>query len=286
MVPKFVDYNSVKHHFSSRPNDAHKGDFGHVLVVGGDRGFAGAALMAAEAAGRTGAGLVSVATHPDHLSAMIARRPELMVRGIENASDLNTLIPKASVIVIGPGLGQSDWSNLCLKLVIEAQAFSKVPLVVDADALNLISNGACKEYIAKLDKWILTPHPGEAARLLHCGKKEVQANRVSTVEKLQANYGGVCILKGAGTLIGFQHNNRLHVNLCKDGNPGMATGGMGDILSGILGGLLAQHFSLEDSANLGVCVHAKSADTVAANEGERGMLATDLLPFIRRLVNK
>jgi ADP-dependent NAD(P)H-hydrate dehydratase / NAD(P)H-hydrate epimerase len=253
--------------------------------VGGDHGFGGAALMAAEAAARTGAGLISVATHPDHIPAFLARRPELMVHGIEQAEELSALLPKASVIVIGPGLGQTDWSKLCLKLVLAAQTASKVPLVIDADALNLISQGYCKEYIATLENWILTPHTGEAARLLACTREEIQSDRTLAMEKLQAKFGGVCILKGAGCLIGYQTGNRLHIDLCKEGNPGMATGGMGDILSGVLGAFLAQHFSLKDSARIGVCVHAKSADLVASKKGERGLIATDLLPFIQQLMN-
>ncbi|MEX2365101.1 MAG: NAD(P)H-hydrate dehydratase, partial [Pseudohongiellaceae bacterium] len=139
--PGSIDYNSLKHNLTRRPRNAHKGDFGHVLVVGGNAGFGGAALMAAEAAARVGAGLVSVATHPSHVAAFLSRRPELMVKGIENHLDLDSLLATASVIVIGPGLGQDDWSIQNLRKVIDAQTDNPVPLVVDADALNLISAG-------------------------------------------------------------------------------------------------------------------------------------------------
>lgn len=284
VIPRTVDYVSLKHLLPQRSQDSHKGDFGHVLVVGGDSGFGGAVLMAAEAAARTGAGLVSVGTHPSHVASVLARCPELMVKGIEYAEDLSVLIPKAKIIVVGPGLGQSDWSCLNLKMVLDAQKLNPVPLVMDADALNLISKGSFME-TADRPQWILTPHPGEAARLLQCSRDEIQSDRVQAVQKLQSEYGGIAILKGAGTLICYQQSKRLQIDRCVHGNPGMASGGMGDILSGVLGSLLAQGFTLADAARLGVCLHSKSADIAAKESGERGLLATDLLPFIHRLVN-
>lgn len=279
-----IDYPSLKHNFAPRPRNAHKGDFGHVLIVGGYQGYGGAALMAAEAAARVGAGLVSVATHPSHVAAFLAHRPELMVRGFDNHDELNPLIEKASVIVIGPGLGQADWSILSLQKVAAAQSERPVPLVVDADALNLISAGKLEDLTGYPRQWILTPHPGEAARLLNLDTADVQSDRNSAACRLQSTYGGVAILKGAGSLVCYQNGSRQHLDKCTHGNPGMASGGMGDILSGILGGLLAQHFPLHEAARLGVCLHGQSADLASA-DGERGMLATDLLPYLRGLVN-
>jgi NAD(P)H-hydrate epimerase len=255
-----------------RPIDSHKKLFGHVLVVGGDFGFSGAVRMAAEAALRVGAGLVSVATRPQHAFMITSMRPEIMCHGVNSAKDLKPLIAKATVIIVGPGLGQGRWS----KSLVTAVFKSKKPLIVDADALNLLS-----AHHEKHLNWILTPHPGEAARLLDITTDEVQRNRLSAVKMLQKTYGGVAVLKGAGTLIAAP--NAIPA-ICTKGNPGMATAGMGDVLSGVLGGLVAQHISLAKAAKLGVLLHALAGDR-AAEEGERGMIATDLLPYLRYMVN-
>ena len=283
--PRKIDYDAIKHQLAPRERDVHKGNFGHVLVIGGDKGFGGAALMAGESAARSGAGLISVATHPFHCAAFLARRPELMVKAIESNEDLIGLIPAASVVVLGPGLGQSDWSRLCLKLTLEELVKHPVPVVLDADALNLLSDGLAKDALAALHEIILTPHPGEAARLLNCSTTDIQQNRPAAASKLQSSFGGVSILKGAGSLICYTQGERQQVEQCAHGNPGMASGGMGDVLSGILGGMLAQGNSLTESARLGVCIHSKAADIQAGTYGERGLLATDLLTCVHQLVN-
>jgi len=284
-TPRKFDYETLKHQLVSRPRDGHKGDFGHVLVIGGDKGFGGAALMAGMSAARTGAGLVSVATHPFHCAAFLARCPELMVKAVEESEDLASLLPAATVIVLGPGLGQSDWSRLCLKLTLTRLATQPVPLVLDADALNFLSQGLGMDEIGHLRDIILTPHPGEAARLLDTSSAAIQQDRVKAAVDLQAAYGGVSILKGAGTLVCYRQGERVQVDQCVHGNPGMASGGMGDVLSGVLAGLLAQGFSPADSARLAVCLHGHAADQVAGKRGERGMLATDLLEALQALVN-
>jgi len=258
---------------SPRPRTAHKGLYGHLVVIGGDNGMPGAARVAAEAAARVGSGLVSIATHTAHSAILNQARPELMCHGIEQADDLAPLLDKASVLAIGPGLGQSQWSQSLFARVIDAE----IPMVVDADALNMLSHTQQKR-----DNWILTPHPGEAARLLGCSSSEIQANRFDAVQQLQQRYGGVIVLKGAGTLI---YDGKLPVRLCSAGNPGMASGGMGDALTGVIAGLLAQRLNLTDSACLGVLLHAMAADKVAEHLGERGMLAMDLMPQLRQLVN-
>ncbi len=256
-----------------RTRIAHKGNFGHVLVIGGDYGMGGAVRMAAEAAARVGAGLVSVATRLEHVSMINVARPEVMAHGIEKAEQLDPLLQGASVIILGPGLGTSDWG----KMLFYAALATKKPLVVDADALNILA----ANHQAR-NNWILTPHPGEAARLLNTTTQAIQANRLVTVQNLQQNFDGVCVLKGAGTLIA---TSDAMVQVCDAGNPGMASGGMGDILSGIIGGLLAQGLSLFNAANLGVLVHAIAGDLVAMEQGERGMLALDLLPVVRKVLN-
>lgn len=285
ITPRKIEYDAIKHLLTRRSADVHKGDFGHVLVIGGDKGFGGAALMAGMSAARSGAGLVSVATHPYHCAAFLARCPELMVKGIEESEELVNLVCAASVVVLGPGLGQSDWSRLCMKLTLETLSRQPAPLIMDADALNLLSQGVGKAELSHVDDVILTPHPGEAARLLNINNADIQSDRVSAVRKLQQSYAGISILKGAGTLICYTRGERQQVDQCAHGNPGMASGGMGDVLSGILGSMLAQGFSAVDSARLGVCIHSKAADLQAKLSGERGLLATDLLDSVRLLVN-
>ncbi len=255
-----------------RKQHTHKGDFGHVLVVGGDYGMAGAARMAAMSAARVGAGLVSVATRPEHVGAFAAACPEIMAHGVTNAEDYQHLLKRATVIVLGPGLGKSEWSQQLWQAMIK----SDLPLVVDADALNLLAEQPCRK-----PNWILTPHPGEAGRLLQQTTLHVQQDRFASAQALQDKFGGSVVLKGSGTLI---CSSTKHLHICAAGNPGMGTGGMGDVLSGVIGGLLAQKFDLDLAATLGVCLHAEAAD-IAAHDGERGMLATDLLPYLRKLMN-
>lgn len=255
-----------------RPRDAHKGHFGHVLVIGGDQGMGGAARLAGEAALRVGAGLVSVATHPSHVAAILAARPELMCHGVTEPAALVALLARATVVAAGPGLGHSAWARGLLAAVLE----SGLPCVLDADALNLLA-----EAPQRSDRWVLTPHPGEAARLLGSDSGAVQDDRPAAVRALRARYGGVAVLKGAGTLV---CGAGAPLWLCDRGNPGMATGGMGDVLTGIIAGFAAQLGDLERAACAGVLVHALAADD-AATGGERGLLAGDLLETLRPWVN-
>jgi hydroxyethylthiazole kinase-like uncharacterized protein yjeF len=256
-----------------RQREAHKGHFGHVLVVGGDHGMPGAARMAGESALRAGAGLVSVATRAEHISAIIAGRPELMCHGIKKATELEVLFKRATTIILGPGLGRSAWSQELFACVMQ----STLPLVIDADGLFWLS-----QFELSRENWVLTPHPGEAAHLLQTTSRAIQENRIGALGMLQQQYGGVIVLKGAGTLV-LGKSHQPHI--CPNGNPGMATGGMGDILSGIIGALIAQGIELEHAAQIGVSLHAQAGDRIAKDVGERGMLATDLLPYIRELVN-
>ncbi len=266
----------VKQYLPARQRTAHKGLFGHVLVIGGDCGMGGSVVMAAEAAARVGAGLVSVATRPEHVAPVLARRPEVMVSGIISVQSLIPLLCKPNVLVVGPGLGCSAWSEQMLQ---QATLCGKV-LLLDADALNLLAKGVVVRE-AMCSHWVLTPHPAEAARLLGCAVSDVQADRVVAVTALQQRYGGVAVLKGAGTLIADGNS----ISLCDSGNPGMASGGMGDVLSGVIGGLLAQGLSVSAAAKLGVCLHAHAGDRAAALHGERGLLATDLIVQLQGLVN-
>jgi len=256
--------------FKKRDKESHKGLFGHVLVIGGDIGMSGAARLACEAALRTGTGLVSLATRYAHASMINSARPEIMSYPAERDSEIDFLIEKADVIAVGPGLGRSEWAATMFVAAIN----SGKPLIVDADGLNILA-------IEQRDNWILTPHPGEAARLLDITPDEIQADRFSAVKQIAEKYGGTVILKGNGSLIYSDGTTYL----CDEGNPGMASGGMGDVLTGIIASLLAQGFSMTDAANVGVHLHAAAGDTAAKGAGERGLLASDLMPAIRRLVN-
>lgn len=256
-----------------RPQNAHKGLFGHVLVVGGDHGMGGAIRLASEASARVGAGLVTVATRPEHMPIVSGPRPELMCRDVHSGTDLVPLIKKATVVVIGPGLGQSTWSKALLQAALDC----KCPLVVDADALNLLAEMSPKPN----ENWILTPHPGEAARLLGMTTNQIQADRFAAITQLRQRYGGVIVLKGAGTLI---RGASSQTAICDEGNPGMASGGMGDVLSGVIGGILAQGLGAERAARLAVCLHAHAGDR-ASRGGERGLLALDLMPYLREFAN-
>ena len=269
-VSEKLAYEQLKSLLKPRHRNAHKRNHGHLLIVGGDLGMPGAVVMSAQAALYAGAGLVSVATRAANTAAVVSSRPEAMVRGVEHPDELQPLIEKASAIVLGPGLGMSDWGHWVFDLVISFDG----PMVVDADGLNLLAKTACRA-----DTRVLTPHPGEAGRLLNGAS--IQDRRRSAAIELQEKYGGTVLLKGAGTLIADIRS----VSLCPYGNPGMSVAGMGDVLAGTIGGLLAQGLSTENAARLGAVVHSLAADQLAEIQGERGMLATELLAPIRALLN-
>lgn len=271
-VAEKIQLNHFTDYLKPRPRDWHKGLSGHVLVIGGALGFSGAPRMAAEAALRVGAGLVTIATRVEHAMVMNAACPEIMCHGITAADELAPLVAKADVIVLGPGLLQSDWSKALWNYVCQ----TNLPLVVDADGLNILA-----ETNQMKENWVLTPHPGEAGRLLNETPQTIQQNRLAAIQSITKRYGGICVLKGAGSLVLASHSL---LGLCDKGNPGMASAGMGDILSGVIGGLIAQGIPLGDAAKLGVCLHAMAGD-LAAKDGERGMVAMDLMPYLRRLAN-
>jgi len=251
---------------------AYKQQSGHVLVVGGDHGMGGAVAMAAEAALRVGAGLASAATRPEHIGAILTRRPEIMAAGIDTAAALAPLVGRASVIAVGPGLGRGDWGRALLEHVLG----SGKPLVVDADALHLLSEMKVSAHV----KMIVTPHPGEAAVLLSTTAADIQRDRFAAAMQL-AQRTGVAVLKGAGTVIA----DGAGVGVCLHGNPAMASAGMGDVLTGVIAGLLARGLSLADAAAAGVCLHSFAADRIVARRGAHGLLATDLLPELVAILN-
>lgn len=256
-----------------RPRNSHKGLFGHVLLLGGEQGYSGAIRLAAEAAARVGAGLVSIATRPEHAGLINLTRPELMSHGIDDPADLQPLLERAGVLAVGPGLGRTPWSRAMMDVALA----SALPLVVDADALNLLAESPVRR-----DDWVLTPHPGEAAKLLGWDSRRIQHDRFAAVTELQCRYGGGVVLKGCGSLI---QGPEGPPQVCRQGNPGMATGGMGDVLTGVIAALLAQGLDISEAARAGVALHAAAGDLATGEGGERGLLAADLMPALRRLVN-
>lgn len=268
-----LDYAHLSQLLPKRLRNTHKGDFGHVVLIGGAPGMPGAIRLAGEAAARVGAGRVTIVTHPEHAVSLNAMRPELICYGITDVEDIQPLLSLASVVGIGPGLGQSKWAQDLLVMAMD----SGLPMVVDADALNLLA-----ESNQHYDNWILTPHPGEAGRLLGLSTAEIQRNRFKSVDDISKQFGGIAVLKGLGSLIKSQHSLP---RVCPCGNPGMASGGMGDVLTGIISGLIAQGLSNQQATELGVVIHSKAGDEAAKAVGERGMLASDLMSWIRRLAN-
>ncbi len=255
-----------------RLKNSHKGDYGHVLIVGGGKGMPGAPLLSAMAAFAVGAGMVTIATRPEYATSP-AVLPEAMVYPVREARDLQPLIERATVCIIGPGLGEDQWAKDLFDTVLAAQ----LPLLIDASALRLLSISQQHD-----DNWVLTPHPGEAGVLLGCSTATVQKDRLKAIQQIQKQYGGCVVLKGVGSLVDAGHKERF---ICLSGNPGMATAGMGDMLSGVIGGMIAQGLSLQQAAKLGVWVHAKAGDEAAAYNGQRGLLASSLIPFLRKTVN-
>lgn len=252
---------------------AHKGHHGHVLVIGGNEGAMGAALMSARAALRSGAGYVSVATRAAHVGHMVGAQPELMVSAAESPSALAALIRRASVLAVGPGLGQDEWA----RWVLDAALAAGLPAVLDADALNALAQRP-----QRLGGTVLTPHPKEAARLLGIEVGEVEADRPAAARRLQRNFGGTVALKGAGTLVA---DGSLTLRCCPVGNPGMAVAGMGDVLTGVIAALMAQGLAPERAAALGVRAHAEAGDRAARRVGQRGMIPSDVIGRLPGVLN-
>ncbi|HXS89642.1 MAG TPA: NAD(P)H-hydrate dehydratase [Steroidobacteraceae bacterium] len=267
-----IDEPEVAELLPPRRRTAHKGQQGSVLVIGGNIGMPGAARMAGEAALRAGAGLVTIATRNENVAAIVGARPELMCRGVNSAEELTALIARADVLALGPGLGQDEWAQAMFETALAKDR----RVVVDADALSLLAQSPRKNA-----HWILTPHPGEAARLIGKTTAEVQHDRLGAAREIAARYGGTVVLKGAGTLVLGDEGLPA---ICDRGNPGMASAGMGDVLTGVIAGIVAQKAELAAAARVGVLVHALAGD-MAARRGERGLLATDLLAYLPTCVN-
>lgn len=274
-VAERIDLAQLDCSLPARDADAHKGRFGHLLVIGGDCGLGGAAILAAEAASFSGAGLVGLATQASHVTAALVRRPEVMSVGVPSGQELEPYLERPTAFVVGPGLGQTPWSEQMLQQVIQASK----PTVIDADALNILAMGRLRLPV-EFQQHILTPHPGEAARMLGCTVNDIEADRLDAVRRLHQAYGGVVVLKGAGTWITDGHRYLL----ANVGNAGLAKGGTGDVLSGVMGALLAQGLKSLDAAQLAVCLHGAAADLTVEETGKIGLQASELIPYVRELL--
>jgi NAD(P)H-hydrate epimerase len=252
-----------------RPRNTHKGSFGHVLAVGGVKGMSGAIRLCGEAALRSGAGLVTLATDPVHAGFVNLGRPELMIRSIGGGDDLRSLLNDDFTVALGPGLGMADWSRSLLTSCLESEA----QLVIDADGLNLLAR-ELRQNPVRRERWIVTPHPAEAARLLDCTVSEIQQDRIKAATDIAALLGACVVLKGCGTVVAEESGAYA---ICPLGNPGMATAGSGDVLTGIIVALLGQGLSCFGAARLGVLAHAAAGDYAAASLGEMALIAGDII---------
>ncbi len=272
-----------------RSSAEHKGSSGKVLLIGGAPGMAGSLWLAGSAALHTGAGLVALSMLDERSAHASTTRPELMIRSANLQSPgliaraLDKLAP--DVIAIGMGLGDSQIAQHWLTAALARP----VPLVVDADALNLIAQEAelAKMVQGRTSATVLTPHPGEAARLLGCTTSDVQHHRMESLQRLVDTYRAIVVLKGHHTLVGMAGKA---TQTCLDGNPGMATGGMGDVLSGAMAAIVAQGLTHElpvwDACGLAVQLHAAAADALVARHiGPIGMTASEVAKELRAVLN-
>ncbi len=260
-----------------RKKDSHKGDYGRILIVAGSYGMMGAAVLASQAALRSGAGLVTLAV-PDSL-VNVASSLQLcaVVKGVGDTGDgslagaasAQILEMRADALVIGPGLGTHPETTHCVAQLVENV---QVPFVLDADGLNAFAEASGRLTLGEAPR-VLTPHPGELGRILELSKEDIQSNRKGFAQEAARRFWSVCVLKGHRTIITDGDKTTLN----RTGNPGMATGGSGDVLSGIVGTLLGQGLSTFDAARLGVHIHGLAGDIAAQRKGETSLIATDLL---------
>ncbi len=275
-VASLMHWDQLRRQLPRRRRGAHKGEAGRLLVVGGNEGMNGAVRLAGEAALRCATGLVRLLSHPAHAHLLNLPRPELMTAAFPGFDDWHW----SDALVLGPGLGRDVWSHGQFESACEAGLEADKPMVIDADGLWWLARR--QQDLPVRQPWVLTPHPGEAAMLLDCNIAEIEADRLAAVRAIQQKYGGVVVLKGAGSLIADEH----HVRLCHYGNPGMASGGMGDLLSGIIGAFMAQGLTPFNAASVAVCLHGMAGDSAAKDGGMLGLLASDLLSSLRSLINQ
>jgi NAD(P)H-hydrate epimerase len=272
-------FNDVKSLLPKRSSNSHKGDFGSTLVLGGDKNMGGAAIMAAEAALKSGSGLVSLISHQTHLKASLVRNPEIMAIGCDLPEEAALNLVNKNVFVCGPGLSLSTWSEQIVNMLIKHLERNDGSVIFDAGALRYIAKNNVSLRAIR-GSIILTPHPGEAADLLGVSVKEIQQDRIKAAKDLAAQYNATIILKGAGTVI---VDEKIYV--CEEGGPELATGGTGDILAGIIGSFIAQGLSAQNASLLAVAAHGLAGSEFVKLHGEKGLAASELIPLIRKKIN-
>lgn len=261
---------------SPRRHDAHKGQNGHVLIIGGNAGMPGAVILAAKSALKTGAGLVTVLTKPEHVAAVVTSCPEVMVLGSVNGDIPETLIDKVHCLVIGPGLGRDAWAQ---RLLYQAMR-SQISLVFDADALNMLAENQAFSQMDKQSPCVITPHPGEAARLLSTSSRDIQQDRFKAAIALHEKTAAIVVLKGSGTIVYDGEVTRV----CPYGNPAMSVAGMGDVLSGVIAACFVQGLELKIAASTAVFYHSLAGD-LAAGKHSRGLTASELIEKLPQVIN-
>jgi NAD(P)H-hydrate epimerase len=290
-----LEEDDVRRAYPPRDRAAHKGRFGHVLVIGGSVGKTGAAVLAATGAMAAGAGLVTVATSVPALPLVAGGRPEIMTEPLastpagsiahEGTDRALALVEGRDAVVLGPGLGQEPSTREFVRQFVRR---CRVPLVVDADGLNALSPSVAGEVAAvqalrREAPTMVTPHPGEMARLIGSSTGDVQRRRVEIARALALETGAVVVLKGHRTVV-VRPDGRAAVN--PTGNPGMATGGSGDVLAGVMGALCARGLDAWTAATSGVYLHGAAGDDAAFRRGEEGLLAGDLLDGLAAVLRR
>ena len=273
-------FEDIKKNIPKRMKNAHKGDHGKLLVIAGDDGFGGAGILSSECGLKTGAGLVRLLTRKSHVSASLAKNPEVMVSGADNAQDLEANLEWPDAVVAGPGLFENYWSEQMLYKLLASLTLNETPALLDAGALRLLT----REIFSKITlhgQTVLTPHPGEAAEMLATTVKEIQRNRIKSAKELQKKYGCIIVLKGNGTIV----CNKNDTYLCSSGGPELAVAGSGDVLSGVIGSLIAQGLAPIDAAITGVGIHARAGEEFTKDVGKIGLAASELIPYLRKFLN-
>ena len=277
MQEKF-NFDTLKIKMPNRHKNSHKGDFGKVLIAGGASGMGGASILSSEASLFCGAGLVHLETHLSNVEASLKRNPEIMAFGGSSQKDS---IKDISVVVCGPGLKNDDWSYDIFEKIIAT--YDKSVLVLDAGALHFLPQ--TYENIKKINaELILTPHPGEASKLLNISVDKIQENRSLSAKEISNKYNASVILKGNETII-YSNKDSMEYQ-CSEGGPELSTGGTGDVLAGIISALVAQKLNIIDSCLLAVAVHARAGKIFKENIGEIGLNASSLISIARDLLNK
>lgn len=274
---KTITQQQVIRKFPQRPADSHKGLCGTVVVIGGNHGMLGAALLAGRAAFKLGAGVVHIGLVADKMPALDMRMPELMLHPARIALDL----PNVNVLVVGNGLGR----DLAAQQLLHDAIHRDIALVLDADALNILAERPDLRslLLTRQAATVLTPHPGEAARLLQLSTAEVQAQRNQAALAIAQNYAASVVLKGAHSVV-VTRDTKLYIN--PTGNPGMSSAGMGDALAGMVAACIAQGMSGDDALLLAVYLHGAAGDALAAQHASIGMSATEVTEWARWLLNQ